>query len=102
MSNDPMREELKKIAATDEYPDHEDTAAELREIARNALSLPVPVPQDRDAVIEEWQNIDNILDVLEKAGCCRNGHVHAAEDVVANAIRDWLRALKSPPAGEKE
>lgn len=29
---------LQKIADTDRYPDHEDTAAELREIARTALS----------------------------------------------------------------
>lgn len=35
-------EALKKIADTDQYPDHEDTAAELREIARTALSATQP------------------------------------------------------------
>lgn len=33
---------LQKIADTDQYPDHEDTAAELREIARGALLLQEP------------------------------------------------------------
>ena len=43
-----------------------------------------------------WQNIDKIIDVLDKAGCCREGMVHAPEDVVANLLRDWLRALAAP------
>jgi len=47
--------------------------------------------------IPEWQNLDRILDVLEKAGCTRGGYVHAAEDVVANAIRDWLRTILAEP-----
>lgn len=46
-----------------------------------------------DTTMIEWQNIDKILDVLEQAGCCRNGYIHAPEDVVANTIRDWLRVL---------
>lgn len=51
--------------------------------------------------IPEWQNLDRILDALEKAGCCRNGYVHAPEDVVANTIRDWLRSLpQSPDPGQ--
>jgi len=33
-----LRDALQKIADTDQYPDHEDTAAELREIARGALT----------------------------------------------------------------
>lgn len=33
-----LRDALRKIADTDQYPDHEDTAAELREVARNALA----------------------------------------------------------------
>lgn len=44
--------------------------------------------------IHEWQNMDLIIDALERAGCCRDGYVIAPEDVVANAIRDWLRALQ--------
>ena len=43
----------------------------------------------------EWQNLDRIIDELERAGCTRNGYVHAPEDVVANVIRDWLRSLRS-------
>lgn len=45
---------------------------------------------------EPWQNLDLIIDALEKAECCRNGHVYAAEDVIAHAIRDWLRASVVP------
>lgn len=37
-SHDTMMTALQKIADTDQYPDHADTAAELREIARSALS----------------------------------------------------------------
>jgi len=34
---DTLRKALQEITDTDMYPDHEDTASELREIARNAL-----------------------------------------------------------------
>ena len=34
---DTLRKALQEITDTDMYPDHEDTAPELREIARNAL-----------------------------------------------------------------
>jgi hypothetical protein len=44
----------------------------------------------------DWQNLDRIIDVLEKAGCCRDGYVNAPEDVVANTLRDWLRILALP------
>ena len=47
---------------------------------------------------DEWQNLDRIIDALERAGCCRDGYVHAPEDVVANAIRDWLRSLAEQQA----
>lgn len=47
--------------------------------------------------VPEWQNLDRILDALERAGCCRDGYVHAPEDVVANAIREWLRSLDALP-----
>lgn len=40
----------------------------------------------------DLENIDRILDALEAAGCCRNNYVNAPEDVVANAIREFLRA----------
>ena len=39
-SHAALLDALKRIADTDQYPDHEDTAAELREIARGALALP--------------------------------------------------------------
>jgi hypothetical protein len=35
-----MEAALREIADTDQYPDSEDTASELREIARRALSQP--------------------------------------------------------------
>lgn len=38
-----------------------------------------------------WQNLDAIIDALEKANLTRGGYVNAPEDVVANTIRDWLR-----------
>lgn len=41
-----------------------------------------------------WKNLDRILDVLQAAGCCKDGRVHAPEDVVANAIRDWLSSAQ--------
>lgn len=48
--------------------------------------------------LPQWQNLDHIIDVLEKAGCTKDGRVHAPEDVVANALRDWLRELyRNPP-----
>lgn len=37
-SHDALVKALQQISDTDRYPDHEDTAAELREIARGALS----------------------------------------------------------------
>lgn len=43
---------------------------------------------------EAWQNIDNILNLLDTNKCCKNGYVNAPEDVVASLIRDWLRELK--------
>src|SRR5258705_13383706 len=49
----PLRGALQKIADTDQYPDHEDTAAELREIARGALSASPPEqpsPHARESV----------------------------------------------------
>ena len=45
-----------------------------------------------EAMPRPWQNIDHILNALDKAECSRHGHVYAAEDVVAKAIRDWLNA----------
>jgi hypothetical protein len=58
-----------------------------RDAARASLDIPDQVKQ------EPWQNLDSILGALERAGCCtENGYIHAAEDVVANALRDWLRA----------
>lgn len=40
----------------------------------------------------DLENLDRIIDALQAAGCCRNGCVYAVEDVVANAIRDFIRA----------
>lgn len=40
--------------------------------------------------LRSWKNLDRIIDALEAAGCCKNGRVHAPEDVVAGAIRNWL------------
>lgn len=37
-SHEALVAALQKIADTDKYPDHEDTASEMREIARTALS----------------------------------------------------------------
>jgi hypothetical protein len=61
---------------------------------------------DRDSVHaskrEPWQNLDSILDVLDRAGCCTGtGYIHAAEDVVANALRNWLRTSSVPPANSR-
>jgi hypothetical protein len=37
-AHDALLAALQKIVDTDQHPDHEDTAAELREIARNAIT----------------------------------------------------------------
>lgn len=59
--------------------------------------------KERDeANVCSWQNLDRILDVLRAAGCCKDSYVHAPEDVVANAIRDWLRLSASARAEVQE
>lgn len=41
---------------------------------------------------QPWQNLDSILNAMEAADCCHDDYVHAPQDVVANALRDWLRS----------
>lgn len=83
---------LDRIAAR--WRTAEEIAASVRALIPPAT--PAPGAADRAAVIEEWQNLDRIIDALEKAGLCKNSSVSAPEDVVANAIRDWLRAISAP------
>jgi hypothetical protein len=54
-----LRAALQQIADTDQYPDHEDTAAELREIARRGLeSVPAQGAQVTDAEARRLEAID--------------------------------------------
>ena len=72
---------------------------ELNRIINDPAFEPAPTGKPEPVA---WQNLDKILDVLEAAGCCQNGYVNAPEDVVANALRDWLRSLYAAPASNPQ
>jgi hypothetical protein len=75
-----LRAALQQIADTDQYPDHEDTAAELREIARRGLeSVPAQAGQ--------WPiKIDEMLGAMSRAA-------HLASDSNADLLPSYRREL---------